>query len=294
MRAGPWVIAQTWTDLLFAHWRVPAESIRLPAPLELDTFEGAAYIGVVPFEISGHRPRFTPPLPRVSRFPELNVRTYAVRDGVPGVWFFSLDAASAVAVWSARRTYFLPYFQAEMAIAGTDEIAYASARPQAQFRARYAPDRPRLPVTARHARALADRALLALRPDPARPAAAGRHPARAVAAAARAGDDRGQHDVAGRPAGRAAAAALRAPPRRAHLAAAPHLTERRFTAPIRACQAARMFGKKKVPAQAKILADEGYGTAMNSGSVALQHQKYIIGAAAAARRDELLKGPINS
>src|SRR4051795_3399846 len=139
LRAGPWVIAQTWSDLLFAHWRVPAESIRLPPPLQLDTYEGHAYIGVVPFEISRHRLRFTPALPRVSRFPELNVRTYATYDGVPGVWFFSLDATSALAVWSARRTYFLPYFKAEMAIAGSDEISYRSTRPDARFNARYGP-----------------------------------------------------------------------------------------------------------------------------------------------------------
>jgi uncharacterized protein len=94
---------------------------------------------VVPFEISRHRLRFTPALPRVSRFPELNVRTYATYDGVPGVWFFSLDATSALAVWSARRTYFLPYFKAEMAIAGSDEISYRSTRPDARFNARYGP-----------------------------------------------------------------------------------------------------------------------------------------------------------
>jgi uncharacterized protein len=132
------VIAQTWSDLLFAHWRVPPDSIRLPAGLELDTFDGSAWLGVVPFLISGHRPRFTPALPKLSRFPELNVRTYALHDGVPGVWFFSLDAASQVAVWSARRTYFLPYFKAEMAIDGS----YRSARTGARFEARYGPTGP--------------------------------------------------------------------------------------------------------------------------------------------------------
>jgi uncharacterized protein len=142
MRRGPWVIAQTWSDLLFAHWRVPPESLRLPSGLQLDTFDGDAWVGVVPFLISGHRPRAVPPLPGLSRFPELNVRTYALYDGVPGVWFFSLDAASQVAVWSARRTYFLPYYKADMGIASGSEVGYRSVRGASQFSARYGPSGP--------------------------------------------------------------------------------------------------------------------------------------------------------
>lgn len=116
-RAGcPWVLAMGWHDLLFAHWRVPREILRpwLPAPLELDTYEGQAWLGVVPFRMSGVRLRWMPPLPPISIFPELNVRTYVTHGGRPGVWFFSLDAASRVAVRLARATFHLPYFDARM------------------------------------------------------------------------------------------------------------------------------------------------------------------------------------
>jgi uncharacterized protein YqjF (DUF2071 family) len=136
------VIAQTWSELLFAHWPVPADSIRLPAGLTLDTFDGEAWIGVVPFLISGHRPRYAPPLPKFSRFLELNVRTYAIHDGVPGVWFFSLDAADATAVWLARRTYFLPYYKADMGIAAGEQVGYRSVRGERQFSATYRPTGP--------------------------------------------------------------------------------------------------------------------------------------------------------
>ena len=142
VRRGPWAIAQTWSELLFAHWRVPADSIRLPAGLTLDTFEDEAWIGVVPFLISGHRPRYAPTLPKFSRFLELNVRTYATHDGVPGVWFFSLDAADATAVWLARRTYFLPYYKAAMGIASGERVGYRSIRGERQFSATYRPTGP--------------------------------------------------------------------------------------------------------------------------------------------------------
>jgi uncharacterized protein YqjF (DUF2071 family) len=89
-------MAQTWNDLLFAHWPLPPALVAplLPAGLPLDTFDGQAWIGVVPFHMSGIRLRFTPPLPWLSAFPELNVRTYVTLDGKPGVFFFSLDAAN--------------------------------------------------------------------------------------------------------------------------------------------------------------------------------------------------------
>ena len=92
---GPWLMAQTWHDLVFAHWPLPPERIRplVPPSMPLDTFDGRAWVGVVPFWMSGVRPRAVPGLPWVSAFPELNARTYVTLDGKPGVFFFSLDAA---------------------------------------------------------------------------------------------------------------------------------------------------------------------------------------------------------
>src|SRR4051794_13826723 len=113
---GPWVMAQSWRDLLFAHWAVAPETLRavVPPELELETFDGQAWLGVTPFVVRGLRPRFVPPLPGLSSFPEVNVRTYVTAGGRPGIWFLSLDAASRVAVQGARRSYHLPYFHARM------------------------------------------------------------------------------------------------------------------------------------------------------------------------------------
>jgi uncharacterized protein YqjF (DUF2071 family) len=111
-------MAQTWRDLLFAHWSLPPHAVArlLPASLMLDTFDGSAWVGVTPFEVSGLRPRGGPPVPVLSRFPELNVRTYVSVGGKPGIFFLSLDAASLLAVLAARRAYRLPYFRARMSI----------------------------------------------------------------------------------------------------------------------------------------------------------------------------------
>jgi uncharacterized protein YqjF (DUF2071 family) len=112
----PWVMGQTWHDLLFAHWAVPADAVNrlLAPPLRAQLYGGHAWLGVTPFVVSGLRLRGTPPLPWLSRFPELNVRTYVEVDGKPGIYFFSLDTARAPAVWAARRGYLLPYFHARM------------------------------------------------------------------------------------------------------------------------------------------------------------------------------------
>jgi len=129
--AGPWVMAQNWEDLLFAHWPVPSEVLRglVPSGLELDTFEGKAWIGVVPFRMSGVRLRGTPAVPGLSAFPELNVRTYVKRGKQPGVWFFSLDAANRVAVEVARAWFRLPYFFALMEVRKHGkQIIYSSQR----------------------------------------------------------------------------------------------------------------------------------------------------------------------
>ena len=112
----PWVMAQVWHDLLFAHWPIPAAQMAalLPPGLTLDTWEGEAWVAVVPFRMSGVRPRFFPAVPWLSAFPELNVRTYVRVGDKPGVYFFSLDAANPVAVAVARALFHLPYFRAQM------------------------------------------------------------------------------------------------------------------------------------------------------------------------------------
>jgi len=150
--ARPWVMVQRWHDLLFAHWALLPEQIRplVPRELELDTFEGRAWIGVIPFWMSGVRFRGLPPFPTASTFPELNVRTYVrtpQQPDKPGVYFFSLDAASVLAVFGARAGAGLPYFWAEMgAEAAKDEIRYRSRRLQlprpAELIARYRPIGP--------------------------------------------------------------------------------------------------------------------------------------------------------
>ncbi len=108
---------QRWENLLFAHWRVDPARVapKIPAGLALDLWQGSAWIAVTPFEISRLRLRGLPPIPGASRFPELNVRTYVTTGEKPGVWFFSLDAGSPLAVFFARRLYHLPYFPARMA-----------------------------------------------------------------------------------------------------------------------------------------------------------------------------------
>ena len=140
-------MAMTWHDLLFAHWRIPFAAVRplVPGTLSIDTFDGSAWIGVVPFRMSGVRLRGTPALPGPGAFPELNVRTYVTDGAKPGVWFFSLDAASRLAVRAARRWFRLPYFDAEMSCANDgDDVVYRSHRTHrgahpAEFAARYGP-----------------------------------------------------------------------------------------------------------------------------------------------------------
>lgn len=134
-----------WHDLLFMHWPVDAATLRtkVPAGLEIDTFDGRGWIGIVPFRMSGVRPRLVPGIPGLSAFPELNVRTYVTREGRPGVWFLSLDAASALAVKVARARFHLPYFHARMRCRERDGWTdYGSERldgAPAAFRARYRP-----------------------------------------------------------------------------------------------------------------------------------------------------------
>ncbi|HZD94688.1 MAG TPA: DUF2071 domain-containing protein [Candidatus Sulfotelmatobacter sp.] len=146
MPAGPWVMKQNWHDLLFAHWALPAQKLRplVPQELELDLRDGSAYVAVTPFWMSGIRWRYAPPLPFLYKFCELNVRTYVRYKGIPGVYFFSLDAASLPAVVGARAAYKLPYLHAAMVVRSDGkEFHYTSSRLQAprpaDFQARYRP-----------------------------------------------------------------------------------------------------------------------------------------------------------
>lgn len=139
---GSPIMHQSWDKLLFMHWQIPVASLRqlIPEPLMIDTFEGQAWIGVTPFTVWDARPVLTPPLPWVSEFHEINVRTYVHLDGVPGVWFFSLDANSMVAVMGARTFFRLPYYNASISLEQQDEtIIYTSSRegaaPRAEFHA---------------------------------------------------------------------------------------------------------------------------------------------------------------
>jgi uncharacterized protein YqjF (DUF2071 family) len=116
MPGTPWIMTQSWCDLLFAHWRVdPARLAALiPPPLEIDLFHGEAWIAVVPFRMEQVSPRGVPALPWISAFPELNVRTYVRVGDKPGVFFFSLDATNPLAVRVARTVFRLPYYQASI------------------------------------------------------------------------------------------------------------------------------------------------------------------------------------
>jgi uncharacterized protein YqjF (DUF2071 family) len=145
----PWVMTQTWHDLLFAHWPVNPQQLRsrVPPEFELDLFDGNAWIGIVPFHMTNVAPRGIPSLPWLSAFPELNVRTYVRVEDRPGVYFFSLDAGSSLAVRAARTLLNLPYYSALMAVRPhVSAIEYESRRLGAEhavaFRATYEPSGP--------------------------------------------------------------------------------------------------------------------------------------------------------
>ena len=126
---------QSWGNLLFMHWQMPAEALRrlIPGRLSIDTFDGKAWVGLTPFTIRDARPIFMPPLPWLSDFHELNVRTYVHLDGAPGVWFFSLDANSKAAVIGARTFFHLPYYNAHISLNSRDNtVAYGSTREVAE------------------------------------------------------------------------------------------------------------------------------------------------------------------
>jgi uncharacterized protein len=135
------VMIQRWERLLFLHWRWdPAEIQRtLPPGLYTDTFQGDAWLAIVPFFMRGIRPRFCPPVPGISDFLELNVRTYVHDEqGRPGVWFYSLDCNQSFAVWAARTFFHLPYQHAEMeARQSADWIDYSCKRKDSSAESRF-------------------------------------------------------------------------------------------------------------------------------------------------------------
>ncbi len=126
---------QAWDKLLFLHWSIEAPLLRaiVPERLEIDLFDGRAWVGVAPFTMWGIRPLFLPAIPGLSDSHELNVRTYVTLDGVPGVWFFSLDAANPLMVWGARVGFYLPYYHARMHLRERDgAITFSSRREREQ------------------------------------------------------------------------------------------------------------------------------------------------------------------
>ncbi|MGZ3608463.1 MAG: YqjF family protein [Ktedonobacteraceae bacterium] len=146
----PWVMTQIWHELLFAHWPIAPHVLRehVPSILPLDTFDGQCWVGIVPFYMTYVRPRSIPPVTAMSSFVELNVRTYVTLQGIPGVYFFSLDASNPIAVAIARTLFHLPYFNAEMSSRrANDSIHYSSFRthkgtPLAEFQATFRPIAP--------------------------------------------------------------------------------------------------------------------------------------------------------
>ncbi len=147
---GPWVMTQIWHELLFAHWPIAPDVLRplIPEVLDIDTFEHDAWIGVVPFHMSNVHPRGFPSIYGLSQFPELNVRTYVIKNGQAGVYFFSLDAGNPIAVAIARSVFHLPYFNATMNSKRVgDTIHYRSHRthrgaPTADYVVSYRPIAP--------------------------------------------------------------------------------------------------------------------------------------------------------
>jgi uncharacterized protein YqjF (DUF2071 family) len=163
MPRRPWIMTQTWHDLLLAHWRIDAAALRerVPAQLDLDLFDGSAWLGIVAFEMTNVAPRGVPALPWLSAFPEINVRTYVRAGGRAGVYFLSLDAGNALAAAAARIAFHLPYHAASMRVEREGGfVRYRSRRRSggAVFEAQYAPEgEPALPDAGSLACFLAER-----------------------------------------------------------------------------------------------------------------------------------------
>jgi uncharacterized protein YqjF (DUF2071 family) len=143
----PWSFRQTWRDILFAHYRVPAAALQLSLPrhMKLDTFDDCGWLSIVAFRVTDSAPRLIPAIPWVSRFSEVNLRTYVIVDGKPAIYFFSLDASQPLVVRLARASVGLAYYHAEIDVSRSDEsIFIQSVRrddrgPPAAFAATYHP-----------------------------------------------------------------------------------------------------------------------------------------------------------
>jgi uncharacterized protein YqjF (DUF2071 family) len=146
---GPWLLALRWRDQLFAHWPVPPAAVaaRVPAPLALDTWDGAAWLTVTAFRVSDARLRRSPPLPGMVPFQQVNTRTYVTVGGRPGVYFFSLDVGNPLVALAARIRFGLPYYRARGSLRCAGETFRCESRrgghgPPAAFAARYRPTGP--------------------------------------------------------------------------------------------------------------------------------------------------------
>lgn len=127
--ASPWIMQQTWKDLLFLHYKVPYEILRdlVPQELELDSYKGETWISISPFKMRNVRFRSLPPVPTAYNFLEVNLRTYVKHNGKGGIYFFSLDTSSTLSALGARAA-FLPYFRAKMFISGNGGFKFSSDR----------------------------------------------------------------------------------------------------------------------------------------------------------------------
>ena len=144
-----WIMRQEWNDLAFLHWEIQPAALRplLPPDLELDTWGDTAWLGIVPFDMKGVTPRGFPAPPLFSNFPEINLRTYVTHKGRPGVWFFSLDVPSHLAVWIARSCFHLPYFHANVSSTRSgNTVHYQHQRGNLRFHASYHPLEPISPA----------------------------------------------------------------------------------------------------------------------------------------------------
>ena len=209
-------MTQTWHDLLFAHWAVDVRALRsrVPAPFELDLFDGQAWIGIVPFRMTNVAPRGIPPWRFLSEFPELNVRTYVKVADRPGVYFFSLDAGSSLAVRGARTLLNLPYHLAAMTVTARENaIDYDSRRsgegPAAVFVATYEPLGAGFIPAERSLEFFLTERYLLVQPGPSWQTLSPRDPPSTLGASIRPAPDRPQHHGRGARAGTAQSPAAR-------------------------------------------------------------------------------------